>query len=82
LPEGSLTFEFPLTQVQVSEHLGITPVHTNRMVKSFRERGIAIFRNGEVSIQNFAELRRLAEPLMDAYERTTSQYGLGSTEQT
>jgi CRP/FNR family transcriptional regulator, anaerobic regulatory protein len=82
LPEGSLTFEFPLTQVQVSEHLGITPVHANRIVKSFRERGIAVFRNGEVSIQNFAELRRLAEPLMDAYERTTSQYGLGSTEQT
>ena len=80
LPEGSLTFGFPLTQVQVSEHLGITPVHTNRIVKSFRERGIAIFRNGEVSIQNFAELRRLAEPLMDGYERTTSQYGLSSAE--
>jgi CRP/FNR family transcriptional regulator, anaerobic regulatory protein len=75
LPEGALTFEFPMTQVQVGEHLGITAVHTNRLVKSFRERGIAVFRNGEVSIQNFAELRRLAEPLMDGYERTTAQYG-------
>jgi CRP/FNR family transcriptional regulator len=82
LPEGALTFEFPLTQVQVSEHLGITPVHANRVVKSFRERGIAVFRNGEVSIQNFAELRRLADPLMDAYERTTSQYGLPDSEAT
>jgi CRP-like cAMP-binding protein len=82
LPEGALTFEFPLTQVQVSEHLGITPVHTNRVVKSFRERGIAVFRNGEVSIQNFAALRRLAEPLMDSYERTTSQYGLAGSEAT
>src|SRR6201994_346107 len=41
LPEGALTFEFPLTQVQVSEHLGITPVHANRGVKSFRDRGMA-----------------------------------------
>jgi DNA-binding transcriptional regulator LsrR (DeoR family) len=65
-----------MTQVQISEHLGITPVHANRIVKSFRERGIAVFRNGELSIQNFAELRRLAEPLMDAYERTTPQYSL------
>lgn len=76
LPESALTLEFPLTQVQMSEHLGITPVHANRIVRSFRERGIAVFRNGEVSIQNFTELRRLAEPLMDAYERTTPQYGL------
>jgi len=82
LPEGALTFDFPLTQVQVSEHLGITPVHTNRIVRSFRERGIATFRNGEVSIQNFAELRRLAEPLMDGYERTTVQYGLPNSEET
>ena len=82
LPEGALSFEFPLTQVQVSEHLGITPVHTNRIVKSFRERGIAVFRNGEVSIRDFAGLRRLAEPLMDGYERTTAQYGLSGTEVT
>jgi CRP-like cAMP-binding protein len=78
LREGALTFEFPLTQVQVSEQLGITAVHANRVVRSFRERGIAIFRNGEVSIQNFAELRRLAEPLMDEYEKNTAQYGAGT----
>jgi CRP/FNR family transcriptional regulator, anaerobic regulatory protein len=82
LPEGALTFEVPLTQVQISEHLGITPVHTNRVVKSFRERGIASFRNGEVSIQDFAGLRRLAEPLMDGFERTTPQYGPPGSEET
>jgi CRP/FNR family transcriptional regulator len=82
LPADALTFQFPLTQVQMSEHLGITPVHANRVVRSFRERGIAVFRNGEVDIQNFAELRRLAEPLMDGYERTTPQYGLPGSEAT
>jgi CRP-like cAMP-binding protein len=76
MAEGTLTFEFPLTQVQIAEHLGITPVHANRVVKSFRERDILIFRNGEVIIHNFAELRRIAYPLMDAYERAASQYGL------
>lgn len=82
IPTDSLTFEFPLTQVQVSEQLGITPVHANRVIKSFRERGIAAFRNGAAVIQNFAELRRIAEPLMDAYERTAAQYGLPGAEQT
>lgn len=72
----ALTFGFPLTQVQVGEQLGITPVHTNRVIKSFRERGIAAFRNGEVHIQNFAELRRIADPLMDAYERSGAHYGM------
>jgi CRP/FNR family transcriptional regulator, anaerobic regulatory protein len=82
IPADSLTFDFPLTQVEVGEQLGITPVHTNRVVKSFRERGIAAFRNGAVIIQNFAELRRIAEPLMDAYESTAAQYGLPGVEQT
>ena len=80
LPEDALTFEFPLTQVQIGEHLGITPVHTNRVIRSFRERGIVVFRNGEVSIQNFGELRRVAEPLMDPYEKSTPQYGVSVPE--
>jgi len=81
IPGDSLSFQFPLTQVQVGEQLGITPVHTNRVVKSFRERGIVAFRNGEAIIQNFPELWRIAEPLMDAYERTAAHYGLPEVEQ-
>src|SRR5438552_12415367 len=40
------SFEFPLTQVQISEYLGITPVHANRIVKTFREKDIVVFQNG------------------------------------
>lgn len=76
IPADSPSFQFPLTQVQVGGQLGITPVHTNRVVRSFRERGIAAFKNGTVIIQNFAELLRIAEPLMDEYERTAGHYGL------
>ena len=76
IAEGALTFELPLTQVQIAEHLGITSVHVNRTLKSFREKGIAVFRNGDVTIKNLAGLRQIAEPLLDAYERTALQYGL------
>jgi CRP/FNR family transcriptional regulator, anaerobic regulatory protein len=68
------SFEFPLTQVQVSECLGITPVHANRIVKAFRERRIVVFQNGRATIQDFVELRRIAEPLMDVFERSVSEY--------
>jgi CRP-like cAMP-binding protein len=68
------SFEFPLTQVQMSEYLGITPVHANRIVKAFREREIVVFQNGRAVIQDFVELRRIAEPLMDVFERSVPEY--------
>jgi len=72
------SFEFPLTQVQISEYLGITPVHTNRIVKTFREREIVVFQNGQAIIQDFVELRRIAQPLMDAFERSVPAYDVPS----
>ena len=72
-PQDS-SFEFPLTQVQIAEYLGITPVHANRIVKAFRERKIVVFQGGRAIIQDFAELRRIAQPLMDAFERSVPEY--------
>jgi CRP-like cAMP-binding protein len=68
------TFEFPLTQVQIAEYLGITPVHANRIVKAFREREIVVFQRGMAVIHDFAELRRIAHPLMDPFERSVPEY--------
>lgn len=73
------SFEFPLTQVQISEYLGITPVHANRIVKAFREKEIAVFQNGRAVIQDFVELRRIAEPLLDVFERSVPQYDVPAT---
>jgi CRP/FNR family transcriptional regulator, anaerobic regulatory protein len=70
------SFEFPLTQVQIAEYLGITPVHANRIVKSFREKGIVVFQAGKAIIKDFAELRRIAHPLMDAFERSVPEYNI------
>jgi DNA-binding transcriptional regulator LsrR (DeoR family) len=68
------SFEFPLTQVQIAEYLGITPVHVNRVVKAFREREIVVLQNGRAVIQDFVQLRRIAQPLMDAFERSVPEY--------
>jgi CRP/FNR family transcriptional regulator len=70
------SFEFRLTQVQMAEYLGITPVHANRIVKAFRERKIVYFHGGKAVIQDFSELRRIAHPLMDMFERNVPQYDL------
>jgi CRP/FNR family transcriptional regulator, anaerobic regulatory protein len=71
----SLTFEMPLTQSQLADHLGITAVHVNRVLRAFRERGIATVRDGHVTIADLDELTRRASPLLDAHQRATSEYG-------
>ena len=53
--EDAMSFDLPLTQVQLSEHLGITPVHVNRILRSFREKNVASFRNGSVTLLDLAE---------------------------
>lgn len=68
------TFNMPLTQTQVADHLGITPVHVNRTLRSFREAGVVTLRDGEVTIHDLEELARRAYPLLDAYERKTPEY--------
>jgi CRP-like cAMP-binding protein len=70
----TMTFDMPLTQSQLADHLGITAIHTNRVLKSFRQRGIVIVRDGQVSILNSVELVRTAYPLLDAFERESPDY--------
>jgi len=67
-------FRMPLTQTQLADHLGITPVHVNRILRGFREAGIVSVRDGEVTISDLDELARRAYPLLDAYERQTPEY--------
>jgi CRP/FNR family transcriptional regulator, anaerobic regulatory protein len=73
--DGALRYRMPLTQVQIADHVGITAIHVNRVLKTFRENGIATVREGEVVIHDLERLRRLAYPLLDIYEKTAPQYG-------
>jgi CRP/FNR family transcriptional regulator, anaerobic regulatory protein len=68
------TYEMPLRQAQLADHLGITAVHVNRVLKSFRESGIVSVRDGKVTINDLDALSDRAAPLLDIYEKSTKQY--------
>lgn len=70
----SLTYELPLTQGQLGDYLGLTAAHVNRVLRSLREEGVVTVREGLVTINSIELLGRLAYPLLDAYERTSSAY--------
>jgi len=77
IPEDSLTYQMPLTQSQLADHLGITPVHVNRVLKTYREAGIVTVRDGYVSITDLNALVQHAAPLLDTSERDRTAYGSG-----
>jgi CRP/FNR family transcriptional regulator, anaerobic regulatory protein len=75
IPKDSLTYPMPLTQSQLADHLGLTAVHVNRVLKTFREAGIVTVREGCVDIADLDRLAQRASPLLDVYERGRSAYG-------
>ena len=77
IPEGSLSYPMPLTQSQLADHLGITPVHVNRVLRAYREAGIVTVRDGCVSIADLEALAHRAAALLDTSERGRSAYGGG-----
>jgi CRP-like cAMP-binding protein len=74
IPSTALTFDIPLTQAQLADHIGITPVHINRVLKTFRNNGIVTVRDGRVHIHDMARLAAFAYPLLDRYERSKPEY--------
>ena len=59
--EAGDTFEMPLTQEQISEALGITPVHANRIIRQLRDDGIVDISRGRVTVLDEAKLADLAQ---------------------
>jgi CRP-like cAMP-binding protein len=60
LAEG-MTYRLPLTQVDLAECLGLTPIHVNRTLRELRSQGLVTFRSKLVSIDNYGGLKRIAE---------------------
>lgn len=56
-PEG---FATPLTQSDLSEMCGATPIHTNRAIRELRRIGVADFDRGRVTIRDRAALEAYA----------------------
>jgi CRP-like cAMP-binding protein len=52
--------EMPLTQEQIGEAMGITPIHANRIIKQLREDGVLEFHRGYVTVLNENKLEELA----------------------
>lgn len=54
-------YEFPLTQRELSECLGLTVVHANRTLQELRRRGLVEFENRNVTILDRRGLEGVAE---------------------
>ncbi len=53
--------DLPMTQQQVGETLGFSPVHTNRTIQTLREKRLLTWRDQEVEILDWTGLTALAE---------------------
>jgi CRP-like cAMP-binding protein len=60
-PEARDAFEFPLTQRELADTLGLSPVHVNRMLQLLRSRGLIELSRQKLMIRNRAGLYEVAE---------------------
>jgi CRP/FNR family transcriptional regulator, anaerobic regulatory protein len=75
IAKDALEFELPMTQTQLGDHLGLSAVHINRVLKTIRDQRIATLRGGRMVIHDLEALGGLADPLRDFFERTNPNYG-------
>ena len=54
------SFAFPLSQVEVADHLGMTVVHLNRVLRRMEERRILAIRRGRMELLNMGKLQSLS----------------------
>lgn len=54
------TFDLPSTQKDLSDALGLTPVHVNRVLKRLREEGMMTFKRQQISILDVRKLQAAA----------------------
>lgn len=51
---------FPLTQIHVADALGLTPVHTNRVLQRLRRDGLVRLEGGRLAIGDLSAVQRVA----------------------
>ena len=68
-------FYMPMTQQEIADHLGLTIVHVNRVLRRLRESGIVTVQHRLAKVDEMARLSQLAAPLQDIYERATPEFG-------
>lgn len=55
------TFELPLTQADLADALGVTPIHTNRVLSRLRSQGLVAFNGRSVTIRDWTALAAIGE---------------------
>ncbi|RMB36847.1 CRP-like cAMP-binding protein [Sphingomonas sp. PP-F2F-G114-C0414] len=58
---GGMAYELPMTQEQLGDALGLTPVHVNRVLKSLESDGLIARKKRQVSVTDWPRLRDAAE---------------------
>ena len=54
------TYALPLTQIEIAETMGMTPVHLNRVLQSLRQKGLVSFEDKELVVLDVKGLEREA----------------------
>jgi CRP-like cAMP-binding protein len=55
------TYQFPLTQDQLADATGLTPVHTNRTLQSLRKDGLISLSSGALKVLDWERLREVGD---------------------
>jgi CRP-like cAMP-binding protein len=54
-------YRFPLTQEQLADCTGLTPVHTNRVLQSLRQEGLISLTSRSLTVHDWRGLRSVGE---------------------
>jgi CRP-like cAMP-binding protein len=77
------TYNLPLTQEQIADHLGLTVVHVNRTLKRLREARLVLVDRQVVIIQDLPRLRQMTDGIVQAPEMIAqAAYGAADTADT
>jgi len=64
---GKGAFRLPLTQQDIGDYLGMTPVHVNRVLARLRRSGTIAIRRHVVLLRDIEALERTASPMADLW---------------
>jgi CRP/FNR family transcriptional regulator, anaerobic regulatory protein len=62
-------YRLPMTQRDIGDYLGLTPVHVGRVLNRFRKRGLATVENWVATLHSITALAQMAAPMWDWCER-------------
>ncbi len=55
------SFEFPLSQAELGETMGLTPVHTNRVIQKLRQEGLVSLDKKRLTIHDWERLKTFSQ---------------------